>query len=140
MISAPPIEPSALGTSLQLLRLDRLPIFVFQDAAKIAELACALQEFAAIHADDFPVDVARTVTHKKSSQVGQLFYRAEAVQGVAVERDRFEAGMRQHAGKRALRWYRAGSDGVHANATIAPFDGEAPSKRFDSGFGDRGGH
>ena len=54
----------------------------------------------------------------------------------AVEGQRLQSGMGQDAGERPLRGDWAGSDGVHADAAVAPFDGETASEGFDSCFGD----
>src|SRR5260370_42116295 len=53
---------------------------------------------------------------------------------VAFEGESFKFGAGQNAGECALRWDRSGSDGVHANAAVAPLDGEAASEGFDSCF------
>ena len=99
-----------------------------------------MQEFAAVHADDFAVDVGGAVAHQKRSEVGQLFDRAESMLRIAVEGEGFQFRARQDAGERALRGNGAGSNGVHADAAVAPLDGEAAGEGFDSGFGNSGRH
>ena len=115
------------------------PIFVGERAAKVAEFAGALQEFSAVHADDFAVDVGGAVAHQKGGEVGQLFDCAEAVEGIAVESQGLEFSPRQQAGECALRGDGAGRDGVHADAAVAPLHRETAGEGFDSGFGNGGG-
>src|SRR5271166_6580243 len=115
-------------------RLQRFPILVGEGAAEVAEFSGALQEFSTVHADDFSVDVAGAVADQKCGEVGQLLRGAEAVERIAVEREGFELGARHQARECALRRNGAGSDGVHADSTIAPLDSETAGERFDSGF------
>ena len=116
-----------------------MPVFFFEHTSQIAEFAGALQEFAAVHADDFTVDVAGPVTDQKGCEVGELFDSAETVERVAVEGEGFEAGVRHQARERAVRGDWARCDGVHADAAVAPFHGEAAGEGFDAGFRNGGG-
>ena len=102
-----------------------MPIFVGEGAAESGEFAGALEEFSAVHADDFTVDVRGTVADEKGGEVREFFGSTEAVHGVAIKGEGFEVGTRKDAGECSLRRDGAGSDGVHADVAIAPFDGEA---------------
>src|ERR1700739_2498655 len=73
----------SLALSRAFARLDGLPVRVCQNSPQIAEFARALQDFAAVHADAFSVDVAGAFAHQERSQVRQLFDRAEAVERIA---------------------------------------------------------
>ncbi len=53
-----------------LAGFERSPVFVGQDAAQVAEFAGALQEFSAVHADDFAVDVGRPVADQECRKIG----------------------------------------------------------------------
>src|ERR1035438_8734502 len=121
---------------LFLLWFDRLPVFFFQYSSEIAEFSCALQEFAAVHADDFTIDIAGAVAHQKGGEIGEFFDGAEAVLRVAVEGNLLEAGMGKDAGECALGGDRTGSDGVHADSAVAPFHCQAASESFDTSFRD----
>src|SRR5579863_2571727 len=120
-----------------LARFQGLPVFILQKAAKIAELARALQELASIHANDFTVDVGRAVADEKRSEIGQFLDSAKTMERIAIERDRFELRIRHQAGKRSLGWDRSGRDGIHANAAVTPLHRQTPGKGLDSGLGDR---
>src|ERR1700678_328720 len=60
--------------------------------------------------------------------------------GIAVERQRLKIGTRQYARKCAFRGNRPGSNGVHTDSPITPFDGEAARKCFNASFGNCGGN
>src|SRR5258708_9399939 len=133
------LPPRSWFRASRLAGLDGLPIFVAQGAAQVAEFSGTLQKFSSIHADDLSIDVAGAVAYQKCRQIGQLFDRAEAVQRVAIESELFEVRTGQDSGEGSLRGNGTGGNRVHANAAIAPLDGEAASESFDAGFRDGGG-
>src|SRR5215475_13474827 len=63
-------------------RLKRLPVVIAQHSSQAAELSRTLEEFAAVHAHDFTVDVAGAVAYQENREVGEFLDRSEAVHGV----------------------------------------------------------
>src|SRR5579863_7298469 len=101
------------------------PVCIGQDAPQVAEFSGALQKFSAVHADYLSINVGGAVADQEGGQVGQFLRGAKAVHRITIESQWFELRKWQDAGESALGGNWTGSDRVHADAAIAPLDGEA---------------
>src|ERR1700682_643708 len=63
---------------LLLLRTNRLPLFIGQHVAEGVERSCSFEQRAAVHDDEFAVDVSGMIAHQKCGEVREFFVGPKA--------------------------------------------------------------
>src|SRR5258707_438514 len=119
-----------------LLRLDGLPLRVGEHIAVDVERAGAFQQCAAIHDNEFAVDVARVVADQKRRQVRQLFMRAKASDRAVLLGFLFQLLHGKQPRKRAFGWDRAGTNSVEPDSALAPFHRKTAGHGEHASFSD----
>src|ERR1700682_4633534 len=92
-----------IDSLLLFLWTDRLPLFIGQHVAEAVERSGSFEQRAAVHDDEFTVDVSSMIAHQKRSEVREFFVGAKAADWAVPAGLLFQFFYRKQTRERAFR-------------------------------------